>query len=245
MAYSQNTSVASMIAATLQGVPNKNIDPRLWNELLRIQGSLKGMAAIVDQIQAAPAKVTGPITNYQGQGFAVALQDKNQVDAVAGEAIDAQNVVYFTNSGGRLTAFKAIQGTTIDAFSVNAVAAGAIGTFILKGLVVYSRSLALDWAKDGIYGQSYSYGRPNQQGRLCLYNQSNSNTTHAGLLAWCGTYQDNYVSPCKQYAGTVLGSASSDGIIQSGSSTINLHGNTFTDSIRDAIVYFNPAHTLL
>lgn len=237
MPYTPDISVAAYISATLQGVPNKSIDPRLWNELTRIQGSLKAMASLVDSIKALPTRVIQPITYYQGEGFALTLQDKDQVDVIAGEAIDAQMVVTFKPTSSGIRAYKTSQGDPIDGFTVAAVSAGSVGTFILKGLIVYSRTLPLD-----IVSSSPLITRPsNQFGRLAFYNpfipQTDKNSDHRGMLTF--ENYSYYMNPCKVYAGTIIGTLNPP---SNKPGNLYLHGNTWLSFLTDPIVYFNPKH---
>lgn len=141
-----NTSAAEAVARALDSAPNARIDPKIWNELGRLHRGLGEMASLVDVVNSPGT------SNYSGVPVNMQLQEMTVVTARAGEAIAQYAPVRFELSGGELKAFDSrsavigtnkcnnYSGTNVytfhrsDAVSPAAVAAGAMGEFILKGI---------------------------------------------------------------------------------------------------------------
>jgi hypothetical protein len=127
-------SAAEAISRTLNSAPNSRIDPRLWLELSRAHSAIKEMAALTDAISNPPGGTYNdvPVNMY--------LQEQTVVTARAGQALFAYRPVRLILDGGELKAFHPCYSsaptifTRADAVTTAAVASGAMGEFILRGI---------------------------------------------------------------------------------------------------------------
>jgi hypothetical protein len=127
-------SAAEAISRTLNSAPNSKIDPKIWLELSRVHSAIKEMAALTDAISNPPGGTYNdvPVNMY--------LQEQTVVTARAGQALSAYRPVRLVLDGGELKAFHCCYGsgpvyfTRADAVTTAAVAAGAMGEFVLRGI---------------------------------------------------------------------------------------------------------------
>lgn len=130
------TSALEAVSRALDSAPNSRVDPKLWLEVGRCHSALKEIAGLVD-LQNNP-----PTGDYGGVPVNMYFQDQTVVTARASYNIPQGVPVRLELSGGELKALKCSYSsaptiyTRTDAAAQYAVANGAMGEFILRGLVV-------------------------------------------------------------------------------------------------------------
>lgn len=129
-----DTSAKEAIARALDSAPNAKIDPRIWQEISRLQRGLGEMAGLVDAVNNPPGGTYGgvPVHMY--------LQEQTVVTARALRSFGAYEPARLILSGGELKADWCNYSsaptifTRCDAVTPAAVGAGAMGAFILRGI---------------------------------------------------------------------------------------------------------------
>lgn len=211
-------TAAEQLARILEAPP-ASINPKIWLELGRVQGALKEMAGLIDRIN------TNPVTALGDSSYSLYHQDMIKVQVIAGEeGVGSSRAVRFESTASGIRAYQThalnangghVSRTRADAFSPFNVAAGTVGTFILRGLIVYTRSdqyiAGAGFNKSGEY-RAYTNVQPSEhhyrwstyydpyypgknppKGKLCYYGAYTSN---AGASSARRAYQ---------YIGTQVG----------------------------------------
>lgn len=137
-------NVLQTVLSILGTTPDEKIKSDAWIEIFKLQLALKGLASAIDSLrEKATAISAGQQVTYQTAGnveYALYLQDLTKVNVVAGATIAAGLAVRFVpNGAGGILALPAIKYAKVDGFCVNGVSAGAVGEFILKGFIGYSK----------------------------------------------------------------------------------------------------------
>jgi hypothetical protein len=194
-------SAAEAISRTLNSAPNSRIDPRLWLELSRAHSAIKEMAALTDATSNPPGG------DYSGVPVNMYLQEQTVVTARALKAIPQYSPVRLILSGGELQADHCAYGsapaiiTRADAACMDAVAAGAIGQFILKGIVfarVSSANLAVDLTShhSRIYASGTTGSSPNT---FYTANDGSGDRDYAVAGVFLHAYAVSSISTCLMY----------------------------------------------
>lgn len=132
-----DTSALEAVTRALNSTPNAAIDPKIWQEITRLHGAIKEVAALTDAVNNPPGGTIGgvPVNSY--------LQEQTIIPARANFSVPPGAPVLLTASGGELRAnIPAYSSgsnhyvTRVDAMSLTSVASGAVGNFILRGVAV-------------------------------------------------------------------------------------------------------------
>lgn len=222
------TKTTLQVVLDILGTANNDIKGSIWVELIKLQLALKGLASAVDSLREKARIISaGQAVTYQTVGninYALYLQDMTTVKVRAGAAIKPGSAVTFYPDGaGGIVAYNTQSGspTPIDAYSNKAVSSGAIGDFVLKGLIsyfvspnsyTYDNGLSGDGTSNSYYDQSLQADASHHRlSNIYAYNVASpkaANGTLSYYTAWFFGYSDGkkvYRGPTLKYAGVRIG----------------------------------------
>ena len=114
----------------LESLAGDQLDSKLWMELVRLKQALLETAQLVDRVNYVPPDAYGVVNAQQFQ---------TTVSVIAAEAIPSGRFVKFLPTGGGIRAYSNASQfyPRAEGFASQAVTAGALGTFILRGYIYF------------------------------------------------------------------------------------------------------------
>lgn len=222
-------SVSDVVLGLIGSTPDQGIQPQIWQELYKLQLAVKELAAAVDLYLAAQAEqqqveftVSGTLTHT------LFLGSLTTVAVTAGETIEAGRPVRFAFDGTTLRAYK-VNGGYADAVAPEAVSAGVIGDFVLRGMFVHPRTTfpsAVPYAGIGTAAH-------NRLAIVFLHDDPSGDYFMRGSLYWTGisVKQYDYWHTGIWHIGTRIGYVGS---------YYAPYVDWTSDLAYNALVYFNP-----
>jgi len=222
-------SVSDVVFELLGSSPPQELPPAIWQELVKLQLAVKELAAAVDLYLAAQAEqqqveftITGTLNHTLFLGSLTA------VTVIAGEAIAVGQPVKFSFDGTTLRAYR-VNGGYADGVATEAVVAGAVGDFVLRGMFVHPRLVF----PAAVPYRGIGTAAHNRLAIVYIHDDPSGDYYMRGSLYWTGVSvkQYNYWHTGIWHIGTRIGYVGA---------YYAPYGDWTSDLAYNALVYFNP-----
>ena len=146
-----NGTTLEVVVNILGSEPSQSLNPYIWQEIIKIRNAIRELAGTIDYIKSIPKQTITPVTTGN-LTHSLFLGGLTTVNVIAGQAITPSYYPYgwgmnspipvkFVPTASGIRAYK-VGVELCDGYSIGTVAAGVVGSFILRGLATQSRQLA-------------------------------------------------------------------------------------------------------